>query len=79
MKKEFTLGQLLSVAVTLLIAIVTGWVTLNGKVSADSERIKAVEARQTRVESAVDKMSDKIDRIYEKVVENDNSKKQHGR
>ena len=74
MKKEITLGQILAVAVTLLIAIVGGWVTLNNKVSGHEKQIQAMEARQLRIESMVDRIENKIDRIYENQIlsRNDN-------
>lgn len=45
MKREITLGQLLSVGVTILIALITGWVTLNNKVTGNTSDIKNNEIR----------------------------------
>lgn len=46
MKKEITIGQLLSVAATLIIALATGWVTMSNKVTRADARIDALEASQ---------------------------------
>lgn len=67
MKKEITLGQLLSVGVTLLITIITGWVTINNKVSSHEEQIKSLENRQTKVELVNDRIELKIDKINENI------------
>lgn len=56
MKKEITLGQLVSVSATLLIAIVTAWVTINNKVSAHSEAIESIKKRQDRTDVQLDKI-----------------------
>lgn len=69
MKKEITLGQLLSVGVTLLIAIVTGWVTLNNKVSSHDAQIKSLESRQTKIESSIDRFDDKLDKVIDAVTD----------
>lgn len=61
MKKEITLGQLLSVATTLLIAIVTGWVTLNNKVSAHDIEIRTLQQNQIKWDIVVDRIEAKID------------------
>lgn len=56
MKKEITLGQLLGVGVTLLITIVTGWVTINNKVSAHEIEIQALKAKSDRIEIKLDRI-----------------------
>ena len=56
MKKEITLGQLVSVSATLLIAIVTAWVTINNKVSVHSEAIESIKKRQDRTDVQLDKI-----------------------
>lgn len=48
MKKEITVGQLLSVAVTLLIALATGWITITNKVTRAEDKIQAIEAQQSQ-------------------------------
>lgn len=65
MKKEITLGQLLSVGVTLLIAIVTGWVTLNNKVATHDIEIKSLTEKQYKTEVTLDRIEGKIDKINE--------------
>lgn len=61
MKKEITLGQLLSVAVTILIAIATGWITLNNKVAKSEERDRNLEIKQTELEIRNERKFDRID------------------
>lgn len=63
MKKEITLGQLLGVATTLLIAIVTGWVTLNNKVSSHDAEIKALQSTQARTDRVLDRIEGKVEQI----------------
>lgn len=46
MKKEITIGQLLSVAATLVIAMATGWITMSNKVTKSDARLDALEAMQ---------------------------------
>lgn len=65
MKQPTPLWQAVSIAITLLIAIVTGWVTLNNKVSRieakqELERINS-EFIRTSMEKKIDKLDDKID------------------
>lgn len=65
MKQPTPLWQAVSIAVTLLIAIVTGWVTLNNKVSRiearqEQERINTDFVRIT-MDKKIDKLDDKID------------------
>lgn len=65
MKQPTPLWQAVSIAVTLLIAIVTGWVTLNNKVSRiearqEQERINTDFVRMT-MDKKIDKLDDKID------------------
>jgi hypothetical protein len=67
MKKEITVGQLLSVSVTILITIITGWITMSNKVSSHGTQLKSVEKWQTRVEIVMDKMDSKSDRIESKI------------
>jgi hypothetical protein len=46
MKKEITVGQLISVATTLLIAIITAWITLTKKVTVMEVKQQNMEASQ---------------------------------
>lgn len=50
MKRELNLGQALSMAITLIIAGVTGWVSLNNKVSTQEANVKNLEIRMTSYE-----------------------------
>lgn len=66
MKKEVTFGQLLSVASTLLIAIVTGWVTLNNKVSTHDSEIRNLKEKQVKTDQVLDRIESKIDILSNK-------------
>lgn len=61
MKKEITLGQLLSVAVTVIIALATGWITQNNKVSTLQEQVRQLQNDQYNMQISTDKKFDKID------------------
>lgn len=67
MKREITLGQLLSVAVTLVIALGTGWITQNNKVSRLEEQVRNMQTEQysmqIRSDSKFDKIDNKLDAI----------------
>jgi len=63
MKKEITVGQLLSVAATLLIALATGWITINNKVSRHDAEIKTTHESINRIEDKVDKVNELSTRI----------------
>jgi uncharacterized ion transporter superfamily protein YfcC len=61
MKKEITLGQLLSVAVTLLIAIVGGWIAINNKVTSHDSDIYYIKQRLNSYDKLMDRVESKID------------------
>lgn len=65
MKKEITLGQLLSVSVTIVIALITGWITLSNKVATQERDLKNLEIRfvdmQISIERKFDRLENKID------------------
>ncbi len=63
MKKEITLGQLLGVGVTLLIAIITAWVTLNNKVSEHDVEIKSLQSSQSRTDQKLDRIEGKVEQV----------------
>lgn len=67
MKKEITMGQLLSVGATLLIAIVTGWVTLNNKVSSHDAEIKSLQKSDAKKEQVLDRIEGKLEQILIKL------------
>lgn len=46
MKKEVTLGQIIAVAVTVIIAMAGGWITIQKKVAVAEQKIMALEMRQ---------------------------------
>lgn len=63
MKKEITLGQLVSVAVTVIIALATGWITQNSKVSKLEEKVLILQAQQAEQSQSNEKKFDKIDKV----------------
>jgi len=77
MKKEITLGQLLSVAVTLIIAAVTGWVTLTNKITEQGTKfniqIEQIKADQAAIQARFDRFTERIELKLDKVNENVNS------
>jgi len=62
MKREITLGQLLSVAVSVVIALATGWITQNNKVSKLEEKVMILQQQQAQQAEANEKKFDKIDK-----------------
>lgn len=77
MKKEITLGQLLSVAVTLLIALITGWITISNKVTEQGVR-QDIEIRNLKEQQASDKkdnerFKERVELKLDKINENVNS------
>lgn len=67
MKREITLGQLLAVATTLLIALVTAWVTINKEVTKSSSRIDSLESRQDKTERILERIEGKVELILIKL------------
>lgn len=62
MKREITVGQLLSVAVSVVIALATGWITQNNKVSKLEEKVMILQQQQAQQAEANEKKFDKIDK-----------------
>ena len=67
MKREITLGQLLAVATTLLIALATGWVTINKEVTKSSTRIDSLEFRQDKTDRILERIEGKVELILIKL------------
>jgi hypothetical protein len=67
MKKEITLGQLMSVGVTLLIAIVTAWITLSNKVSQQDVEIRELRERQNKTDQSLVRIESKLELILIKL------------
>ena len=69
MKKEITLGQLIATAVSLLVVLITGWITITNKVTANEQKIVAQEKRIDAFEVRYDRdnleMKTKQDKILE--------------
>lgn len=61
MKKEITVGQLVSAAVAILIALATGWITMTNKVTALETRIQNKETEDYNYRLSVDKKLDRLD------------------
>lgn len=67
MKKEITLGQLLSTAVVVMIALLTAWGTMNNRVTRQGEQIEAIKDRQNRIEMMLNRIDDKLETIIIKI------------
>lgn len=65
MKKGITLGQVFSIAVSLVIVIITGVIVINKQVSANDERIKTIRERQDRADAWMNRIEAKIDKSTE--------------
>lgn len=67
MKKEITLGQLLGASVTILIALVTGWITITNKVTRQETKMHQLEANyyslQLKMDAKFDRIEGKIDNV----------------
>jgi len=61
MKKEITVGQVVGVAATLLIAIMSAWITLNNKVTRLETKQEQDRVEQYNLQIANDKKFDKMD------------------
>ena len=77
MKKEITLGQLLAVAVTVLISFGTGWITLTNKVSEQGAKfdiqIKQIKDEQAAIQARFDRFTERLELKIDKVNDNVNS------
>lgn len=56
MKKEITVGQFVSGCITILIAVLTGWITMSNKVSSQDTRIEHIENRQEKTERILERI-----------------------
>lgn len=67
MKKEITYGQLLAIGASFIIALATGWITQNNKVSKLEEQVRNMQTEmyniQLRADSKFDKIDNKLDVI----------------
>ncbi len=63
MKKEVTLGQLLTVAATVIISLATGWITLNNKVTAHGIEIQTLQVQSEKRDLKLDRIDAKLERI----------------
>lgn len=54
MKKEITLGQLVSTGAMLLVTIITGWITMNNKITRLEAKSEMNEKRWERVDAKLD-------------------------
>lgn len=52
MKKEITVGQVIAILSTFVIAVATGWVTMSNKIAALDTRVQNMEneQRQARID-----------------------------
>lgn len=67
MKREITYGQLLAIGASFIIALATGWITQNNKVSKLEEQVRGMQTEmynmQLRADSKFDKIDNKLDVI----------------
>lgn len=63
MKKEITLGQLLSVGVTVLLTIISGWITMNNKITKIEARQEMSEKRWEKIELKLDENLSAINQV----------------
>lgn len=61
MKKEITVGQLIGSAITLLVAIMTAWITISNKVTRVETQQEQDRVEQYNIQLNNDKKFDKID------------------
>jgi hypothetical protein len=67
MKKEITVGQLVSAAVTVLIAMFAGWMSINNKVATLEEKNRTFEHQLYNLQLSMDKKYDRIDDKLDKI------------
>lgn len=60
MKKEITVGQVIAVLSTFVIALATGWVTMTNKVAAIEQRVRDVETEQRQLRLDFTKAFDEL-------------------
>lgn len=70
MKKEITVGQLLGACVTLLIAIVTGWITMSNKVTELQRNDVSHSSKELEINVKFNKIDDKLDDIRSDISNN---------
>ena len=63
MKREITLGQVITVAATIVVSLITGWITMNNKVSSHEVKIQTLETRMNKTEVVLDRIEAKVERI----------------
>lgn len=73
MEKKISLGQLLAISITLLTSIITGWVTINNKVTDNNRRITNLEIQaekqQNQIESIMTRFENKLDKQSEEIIQ----------
>lgn len=63
MKKEITIGQLLSTGAMLLVTIITGWITMNNKITRLEAKSEMNEKRWERVDAKLDESQSVLNAI----------------
>lgn len=64
LKKEVTVGQLLTIAGSVIIALATGWITMNNRVSRLEARDLEREKQYEKIEQKMDKINEVVTKIY---------------
>lgn len=76
MKKEITLGQLLAVGTTVLITILSAWLSLSKQVALDAQKNvdqdKEIYNMRISNDNKFNKIDDKLDNIIEKLADKQN-------
>lgn len=61
MKKEITIGQLVSASVAILISLITGWITMNNKVTALETKMNIKDTEEYNYRLSLEKKLEKMD------------------
>lgn len=73
MKREISLGQVLAIAITLLTSLVTGWVTINNKITDQNRRITNLEINQEKQQNQIEQImlrfESKLDKQGEEIIQ----------
>lgn len=64
LKKEVTVGQLLTIAGSVIIALATGWITMNNRVSRLEARDLEREKQYEKIERKMDRIDELVTKIY---------------
>lgn len=73
MKREISLGQVLTISIALLTSLITGWVTINNKLTDQNRRIQTIEIQQEKQQNQIEqitaRLEDKVDHIRDELIQ----------